>query len=95
MNWECSAETRRMFALPAEGRVEFSSILAAIHPEDRPLMKTSWRKALAGAPYDLEHRVLINNEVRWVRVRVHLARNAAGRAISATGFHTSLLLERA
>jgi PAS domain S-box-containing protein len=85
MAWECSAETRRMFALPAEGRVEFSSILAAIHPEDRPLVQQTWRQALAGGAYDLEHRVLINDEVRWVRVRVHLTRNASGWATSATG----------
>ena len=86
LDWECSAETRRMFALPAEGKVSFEPISGAFHPDDRARISAAWKAALEeGVPYDVEHRVIVAGRTFWVRVCVHIDRDADGRPLTATG----------
>ena len=85
MAWECSDETRRMFALPPGERVNFMQMLATIHAEDYPRVMAAWKAALKGAPYDVEHRVNVAGKVRWVRVRVQVARDDEGKPTTVTG----------
>ncbi|WP_407279504.1 EAL domain-containing protein [Aromatoleum evansii] len=64
---ELSAETRRLFGLAAERRLSWQVLLDAVHPEDRGMVRKAWKRVLAGQPFDIEHRVLLDEEVRWVR----------------------------
>ncbi|SIR28803.1 PAS domain S-box-containing protein/diguanylate cyclase (GGDEF) domain-containing protein [Aromatoleum tolulyticum] len=63
---ELSAETRRLFGLSADLRLSWQILLEAVHPEDREMVRKAWKRVIAGEPFDIEHRVLLDGEVRWV-----------------------------
>ncbi len=67
-----SDETYRMFAIPKRTPMTYEAFLAAVHPDDRDKVDQAWRAALQGAPYDIEHRIVVNGGVKWVRERAEL-----------------------
>jgi PAS domain S-box-containing protein len=80
-----SEETSRIFGLPGGMPPTYEGFLRAVHPEDRGLVDASWKAALRGAPYDVEHRVVVGDAVRWVRERATLDFDAQGEARGALG----------
>jgi len=82
---EWSAETYRMFGIPADQPVDFALFTSFIHPDDREQVLEAWNNALAGAPYEIEHRILIDDQVRWVQERAEFVRDNQGLMISALG----------
>ena len=80
-----SDETRQIFGFTAEQAVSYESFLAAVHPSDRDFVDHSWRQALKGEPYRVEHRVLVGAETRWVSERAEFARREDGRITNALG----------
>ncbi|MDD2272798.1 MAG: PAS domain S-box protein [Desulfuromonadaceae bacterium] len=81
---EWSAETYRMFGLPQQEKISLESFFAAIHPDDRELVLSTWKEATTGAPYDIEHRIVVNGKTLWVRERAQFERDD-GQLLSATG----------
>jgi PAS domain S-box-containing protein len=73
-----SAETYRMFGVPEGTPLTYQTFLAAVHPEDRGRVDREWHRALEGAPYDVEHRILVDGSVKWVHERARLEFDAAG-----------------
>ncbi len=67
------------------GLHQFEELFTIIHPEDVARMKTAWTAALTGAPYDIEHRVVVNGEVRWLHARARLESGPDGEAVRAIG----------
>ena len=57
----------RIFGLPPGTRLDYESFLASVHPDDLEYVNKSWSDALKGAPYDIEHRIVVNGAVKWVR----------------------------
>lgn len=80
-----SAEAHRIFGVPEGTPMDYEFFLARVHPEDRPQVDDAWQAALAGAPYDLEHRILVEDEVKWVREQAVLEFDAAGRLVGGLG----------
>ena len=68
-----SDQTYRIFGLPPGQPMTLGEFLARVHPDDQALVENAWRAALAGAPYDLEHRVLADGAVKWVRERAEIS----------------------
>jgi len=63
-----SDETYRIFGEPIGKAITFEIFLSHIHPDDRQSVTSSWDAALnAKASYDIEHRILVGDEIRWVR----------------------------
>jgi PAS domain S-box-containing protein len=60
-------------------------LLAIIHPEDLSHMQAAWQATLAGAPYQIEHRMVVRGQVRWVNVRAEPETDAGGKVIRVTG----------
>jgi len=83
LSW--SAETYRIFGISPGTPLTYESFLAAVHPEDREFVDRSWKAAVAGAPYDIEHRIAAGGETKWVRERGDLKYNAAGKLLDAFG----------
>ena len=48
-------------------------------------MQNSWAAAIQGVPYDIEHRIILNGEVRWLRVKAKIKFDEQGAPISALG----------
>jgi PAS domain S-box-containing protein len=82
---EWSKETSRIFGVPEAPRLTYEMFLSCVHPEDREYVDHSWKAALTGAPYDIEHRILANGEVRWVHEQAHLEFDARGNCRIAVG----------
>ncbi len=83
LNW--SAETCRIFSLTPGTPTDYALFLSFIHPDDRPHVDAAWQAALRGAPYDIEHRIIVEGETRWVREMAELVTDADGALVSALG----------
>lgn len=83
LSW--SDEVFRIFGMPIGTPLTYETFLAAVHPDDRPAVDRAWAGALKGAAYDIEHRILIDGQLRWVRERARVEFNAAGRALRGVG----------
>jgi PAS domain S-box-containing protein len=73
-----SDETHRIFGIPRETPMNYETFLASVHPEDREYVDHKWAVALGGEPYDIEHRIIVDDEVKWVRERAELEFNSKG-----------------
>ena len=82
---EWSAETNRILGIPRQETIDLDTMISAIHPDDREMVLKSWNEALAGAAYDVEHRVVVDGETRWVRERAEIERDYQDRPISGIG----------
>ncbi len=80
-----SDENYRIFGLPMGMPLTYETFLAAVHPEDRGLVNAYWTAALKDEPYDVEHRILVGGDVRWVREKAYLERDEAGNVTGGFG----------
>ena len=80
-----SEETYRLFGISPSAPLTYESFLAAVHPEDRAFVDRSWQAALRGEPYEIEHRILVGEEVRWVRERAELEFDLSGSVTGGFG----------
>ena len=67
-----SDETYRMFGIPKGTPMTYETFLSAVYPDDRENVDRRWTAALRGEPYDMEHRIVVGNEVKWVREKAEL-----------------------
>jgi PAS domain S-box-containing protein len=81
-----SDETFRIFGVPPSTPVNYEFFLKAVHPDDRELVDRSWQSAKQfGAQHDLEHRIIANGAVKWVRERAELEYGADGQVLAVFG----------
>jgi len=73
-----SDETHRIFGIPRETPMTYETFLSNVHPEDREYVDRKWMAALHGEPYDIEHRIIVGNEVKWARERAELEFDSKG-----------------
>lgn len=74
-----SDEAWRIFGLPRSERLGYETFLGTVHPDDRDYVDQQWQAALRGKPYDIEHRILVDGTVKWVRERAELEFDEHGR----------------
>lgn len=80
-----SDEKFRIFGLPKDTPVTYQSFLDVIHPSDRESVKAAWKDALTGKPYDIEHRLIVDRQVKWVRELAELEFDEQGLLLDAFG----------
>ena len=80
-----SDENHRIFGVPKDQPLAYETFLAIVHPEDRAYVDRKWTAALNGEPYDIEHRIVVGNTVKWVRERAELEFDAAGQLLGGFG----------
>jgi PAS domain S-box-containing protein len=73
-----SDETHRIFGIPMGMTMTYETFLTKVHPEDREYVDREWTAALRGEPYDIEHRIIVGDEVKWVRERAELEFDSQG-----------------
>lgn len=76
LHW--SDENHRIFGVPRGAPLTYETFLSIIHPDDRAFVDESWCAAKRGEPYDIEHRLIVDGQIRWVRERVELEFDEAG-----------------
>ena len=67
-----SDETYRIFSIPKGTPMTYEIFLSKAHPDDREYVDRKWTAALRGENYDIEHRIIVRDEVRWVHEKAEL-----------------------
>ncbi len=80
-----SDEVFRIFGVPKGTALTYESFLGSIHPADRDAVDKAWAAAMRGAPYDIEHRVVVSGALKWVRERAEIEFDTDGRAVQGIG----------
>jgi len=80
-----SAETYRMFGVPEGTELTYEAFLARVHPEDREYVDRKWTAALRGEEYDIEHRIVVGDNVKWVREKAEMEFDAEGALLGGFG----------
>lgn len=80
-----SDESYRIFGIAPGTAMTYESFLACIHPEDREDVDSKWAAALRGEPYDVEHRIIVGGDVKWVRERAELEFDKEGNLLGGFG----------
>jgi hypothetical protein len=62
-----SDEAYRIFEIPVGTALNYEMFLSFVHPDDRQKVNSKWQNALQGDQYDIEHRILVDSGLKWVR----------------------------
>ena len=76
LTWSC--ENYRIFGVPRGTPLSYDKFLELVHPEDRQYVKNQWMTALRGYPYDIEHRIVAEGRIKWVREKAYLEVDESG-----------------
>ena len=90
-----SEEMYRIFGLPLNIPVNYSLFLELVHPDDRALVDRVWSNAIqstyeATEVYDIEYRIIANEQIKWVRAKAYFEFNSQGIAISSLGINQDI-----
>ena len=80
-----SEETYRIFGRQTGTALTYEGFLACVHPGDREYVDQKWTAALGGEPYDIEHRIIVGDMVKWVRERAELEFDPQGQLLGGFG----------
>lgn len=80
-----SDEAYRMFGVRIGTPLSSTFFAACIHLDDRNRVTAAWKAALAGADYDIEHRIVVDGQIRWVREQVEIQFSAQGQPLTGVG----------
>ncbi|OKY77093.1 MAG: Signal transduction histidine kinase with PAS and PocR sensory domain, partial [Candidatus Methanohalarchaeum thermophilum] len=80
-----SDETYRIFGLPIGEPVTYDEFLEFIHPEDRDYVDKEWNEALETGEYDIDHRIVVDDEIKWVHEKADIIFNDDGEPIRVVG----------
>jgi PAS domain S-box-containing protein len=67
-----SDEAYRIFGIPKGTPLTYETFLSRIHTDDRKYVDKKWKAGLAGEPYDIEHRIIVDGKVKWVREKAYI-----------------------
>jgi sigma-B regulation protein RsbU (phosphoserine phosphatase) len=80
-----SDEVYRIFGIAPGAPLTYDSFLASIHPADRDAVNKAWTAAMRDGRYDIEHRIVVEGAVKWVRERAEVDFDKDGRAMRGIG----------
>ncbi|QPK63601.1 PAS domain S-box protein [Methylomonas sp. LL1] len=80
-----SDQTHRIFGIAKGPPMTYQTFLSAVHPDDRAYVDRMWQAAMHGEPYNIEHRLLVAGEVKWVRERAVLEFDQNGNLVGGFG----------
>ena len=80
-----SPENHRIFGVPEGTPMSYEFFLSLVHPDDRQYVDTQWQAGLRGEPYDIEHRLVADGKVKWVREKAYLEFDGEGQLLGGFG----------
>ena len=78
-------ENYKIFGIPEGTTVTNGLIMEMVHPSDRASLEKHWWDTIKGKPYDIEHRIIVNEETKWVREKAKLIYNDKGDVVRLIG----------
>jgi PAS domain S-box-containing protein len=79
-------EAYKIFGLSQGTPLTYETFLNCVHPDDRDDVDKKWKAALLKNPYDIEHRLVVDGRVKWVREKAELEFNGADECVRGIGF---------
>ncbi|MDP2345709.1 MAG: PAS domain-containing protein [Deltaproteobacteria bacterium] len=92
LHW--SDEEYRIFGVLQGTPMTYEGFLACVHPDDRAFVDERWKAGLRGEPYDIEHRLLVSDRVKWVRNKADLEFDDQGRLLGGIGITHDVTVRR-
>lgn len=89
-----SDESYRIFGVPRGTPLTYQRFLDLLHPDDRAHVDRAWQAALAGAPFDVEHRIVVDGEVKWIREQAEVDLDGAGVPLRGIGTMQDITLRK-
>jgi PAS domain S-box-containing protein len=80
-----SDENHRIFGIPKGIPLTYETFLSTVHPDDREYVEGEWKAGLEGKPYDIEHRIIVDDKIKWVREKAYLEFDKVGTVIGGFG----------
>jgi two-component system CheB/CheR fusion protein len=80
-----SDENYRIFGPPEGMPQTYEAFLEIVHPDDRQYVDAQWQAGLRGEPYDIEHRIVVDGQVKWVREKAYLEFEENGEMLGGFG----------
>jgi hypothetical protein len=79
-------ETYKIFGLLPGTPVNFEIFMGCVHPDDLGFVNQEWASKMMTNNYDVEHRIIVDGEVKWVREKAEVTFNKVGKPKEAIGF---------
>jgi sigma-B regulation protein RsbU (phosphoserine phosphatase) len=83
LSW--SDEVFRIFGAPKGTPLTYEAFVGYIHPDDQRRVADAWGAAMHGAPYDVEHRIVVDGAIKWLRERAEVTFDEKGAAVEGIG----------
>ncbi len=81
----CSDEVYTIFDIATGTPLNRGIFSAYIHPEDRMMVESAITAAFAGAFFDIEHRICVGDQVKWIHIRSESTFDNQGNLLFGTG----------
>jgi PAS domain S-box-containing protein len=88
-----SEEGSRMYGTP-DGPFTDADVERMVHPDDRELVRRVMEQARAGVPFEVEHRIVVHGQVKWLNVRGEPEADADGRVGRIIGVSQDITARR-
>jgi PAS domain S-box-containing protein len=80
-----SEEAYRIFQIAPGTPMSYQLLLDFVHPEDRARVDQAWQNMRFGHPRNLEYRVVVKGQIRWIRSNAEVEMTPDGRLRRITG----------
>jgi PAS domain S-box-containing protein len=79
--WEIDVKTNavswtdqvyHIYGIDKRQDISFDKIISFVHPDDRAYVINAWEEALKGKIFDVEHRILVNDQIKWVKQKANI-----------------------
>ena len=80
-----SSEAYRIFGISNDVPLDYAGFLSLVYPEDRETVDRTWQAALRGEAYQIEHRILAGDQLKWVSEKAELDFDESGHPTGAFG----------
>ncbi|PIN69518.1 hypothetical protein COV93_05120 [Candidatus Woesearchaeota archaeon CG11_big_fil_rev_8_21_14_0_20_43_8] len=80
-----SEEACRMIGLSKEEKHTKKEFITKVHPDDRALIIKTWDLAMRNGHFDIELRIIVSGDVRWVRLLGDIEIDSRGKSHDGFG----------
>lgn len=86
----CSEEAYNIFGLPFGPALTYEKFGEIIHADDMAYVKESWMNALNKGSFDVEYRIVVAGNLKWVAVKTDIEFNKQNMPVLAVGIVTDI-----
>ena len=78
-------ESYKIFDVPPGTEINYELFQNCIHPDDRDYINEKWSDGINSGHYDVKHRIIVNDKVKWVREKADIEFDTEGNPVIAVG----------